>query len=80
VLELEIRRHLKISPQNPDASAWTYPKLDERQRQIAERVRSGGHGALLLSELAPVITVGRRTATSDLLMSESALSSLGSGV
>lgn len=35
--------------------------LDARQRQIAARVRDGGPGALLLSEVSSVVTVGRRT-------------------
>ena len=46
---------------------WTYSKLDQKQREIAERVRKGGAGALLLSEVAPVITLGRRTPSTDLL-------------
>jgi lipoate-protein ligase B len=51
--------------------------LDARQREIAERVRSGGVGAFLLSEIAPVITVGRRAAPSDLLLPRAALDQAG---
>jgi lipoyl(octanoyl) transferase len=67
---VEIRRHLK-------PGEWTYELLNQRQKEIAERVRSGGSGALLLSEIAPVITVGRRTPESDLLFSESVLKEMG---
>ncbi|MGZ3689481.1 MAG: lipoyl protein ligase domain-containing protein, partial [Bdellovibrionota bacterium] len=50
---MEIRRHSAKTP-------WTYALLEERQREVAHRVHEGGPGALLLSELAPVITLGRR--------------------
>lgn len=50
------------------AMSWTYAMLDARQREIAREIRSGerNYGALLLSELAPVVTCGRRTPESDL--------------
>lgn len=67
---IEIRRHLATDP-------WTYELLNFRQREIGQRVLQGGPGALLLSELAPVITSGRRTPQTDLLMSEAALEKLG---
>ena len=52
--------------------------LDQRQRQIARELRETGEsGALLLSELAPVITVGRRTPREDLLLGEAQLARLG---
>lgn len=57
--ELLIHRHTSSQP-------WTYAQLDELQRQVADRVRAGGPGALILSEVAPVITVGRRTPAEDL--------------
>jgi len=60
-IEVEVHRH---SPEAP----WTYAQLDRRQRELAARVRAGARGALLLSELAPVITIGRRTPASDLLV------------
>lgn len=56
---IEIRRHSIGEP-------WTYEALDFRQREIAEEVRLGQPGALLLSEVAPVITLGRRTERSDI--------------
>ena len=68
--EVEVHRHLK-----PDE--WTYELLNQRQKEIAERVRRGGIGAVLLSEVAPVITVGRRTPKSDLLFTESVLKEMG---
>jgi lipoate-protein ligase B len=58
-MQLEIRRQ----------PGWTYDALNQRQREIAARVREGGEGALLLSEVEPVITLGRRAGPSDLLMS-----------
>lgn len=60
---VELRRH------RPDCS-WTYAQLDQRQREIARRVEQGGPGALLISEVAPVITWGKRTPASDLLLSD----------
>lgn len=59
---VEVRRHTARRP-------WTYAQLDQHQREIARRLREqGGQGVLLLSELAPVITRGRRTPTQDLLL------------
>jgi lipoyl(octanoyl) transferase len=69
-LEVEIHRHSSSDP-------WTYALLDQRQRQLAQDIKQGGSGALLLSELAPVITVGKRTPQSDLLFSKEKLKSLG---
>jgi lipoyl(octanoyl) transferase len=68
--EILIRRHT-------DASPWTYSLLDAHQRRVAERVRAGGRGTLILSELAPVITLGRRTAPGDLLLSRTLLAQQG---
>ncbi|MEK6580531.1 MAG: hypothetical protein AABZ55_15015 [Bdellovibrionota bacterium] len=69
-IEVEIRRHSENAP-------WTYAALDRRQREIADQVREGGPGALLLSEVSPVITVSRRTPGSDLLISENRLNQNG---
>ncbi len=65
--QVEVRRHTRAAP-------WTYAGLDQRQREVADRVRrdSDAPGALLLSEVAPVITLGRRTVPADLLMDEAA--------
>ncbi len=51
--ELQWHRHRLDAP-------WTYAALDVQQRSIASRVQMGGSGAVLLSELAPVITLGRK--------------------
>ncbi len=59
-IPVEVRRHQADS-------LWTYSALDLRQREIAARVREGGEGVLLLSEVAPVITRGRRTPDGDIL-------------
>jgi lipoate-protein ligase B len=72
-LIVETRRHSPASP-------WTYELLDQRQREIAERVRAGGAGALLLSEVAPVITVGRRTPATDLQLPVEELQRMGVGL
>jgi lipoate-protein ligase B len=69
-MQIEVRRHSKESP-------WTYTMLDARQREIARRVLEGGPGALLLSELSPVITVGRRAAPTDLLLPKEMLARAG---
>lgn len=69
-VETESRRHVSSQP-------WTYRDLDRRQRQIARRVCDGGPGALLLSEVAPVITAGRRAVLSDLAMGPEELKSAG---
>lgn len=57
---------------------WTYELLDQRQRAIAEEIRShGASGALLLTEVAPVITLGRRTPETDLPLSRADYERLG---
>jgi lipoate-protein ligase B len=67
---IEIHRHSSNDP-------WTYEALDRRQREIARRVSEGGPGALILSEVSPVITVGRRTPENDLLLDDSTLKKAG---
>lgn len=67
---IEIRRHSEATP-------WTYGLLDSRQREIATQIKQGGPGALLLSEVAPVITVGRRAAPTDLLIPRELLARAG---
>ena len=59
------------------AEPWTYEQLNLRQREIAARVKAGGPGALLLSEVSPVITRGRRTHHADLFLSASEYQVLG---
>ena len=49
---------------------WTYEQLDHHQRKIAERVQKGEPGTLILSELAPVITLGRRAELAHFLVSQ----------
>jgi lipoyl(octanoyl) transferase len=68
---VEIRRH------SPGGAAWTYEILDRRQREIAEHVRAGEQGAVLLNEVAPVITRGRRAPSSDLIASPETLERAG---
>lgn len=71
-MQIEIRRSCVSAP-------WTYPMLDQRQREIARELRSGARasGAVLLSEVAPVVTVGRRTPASDLLLDSEELARRG---
>jgi lipoate-protein ligase B len=65
------------SQENP----WHYFSLDQRQREIAHAIITGkiSQGAILLSEVAPVITLGRRTKESEkhLLLSKATFQSLG---
>lgn len=68
--ELFVRRHRAAQP-------WTYRALDQEQRRIAARVEEGGAGALLLSEVAPVITWGRRADERELRVPRVALAPLG---
>jgi lipoyl(octanoyl) transferase len=58
-VEIEIRRH---SPESP----WTYETLLLRQEEVYQDVLLGKPGRILLSEVAPVITLGRRSEASDL--------------
>lgn len=51
---------IQVFRHQPPQLIWTYSALDALQRVLAHRVREGGPGALILSELAPVITLGRR--------------------
>jgi lipoyl(octanoyl) transferase len=68
---VEIRRHGRPDP-------WTYAMLDQRQREVARRVREEDEaGALLLNEVAPVITRGRRTEASDVTAPSDALAATG---
>lgn len=62
---------------NTAQSVWRYSELDSLQRQIASQVRSGEAGTVILSEVAPVITRGRRTVSSDLLVSSDELQARG---
>jgi lipoyl(octanoyl) transferase len=69
-IPVEVRRH------RPDYR-WTYGELNVRQQEIANRVCEGGKGALLLSEVAPVITLGRRALETEILVSPEHLSQMG---
>jgi lipoate-protein ligase B len=70
----EVRRHRAAQP-------FTYADLDQRQRAIAERVRlEDAPGCLLLSEVAPVITCGKRTAPGDVFASRELLEKRGVSV
>jgi lipoate-protein ligase B len=53
--------------------------LDQRQREISRDLLTGARdsGALLISEVEPVVTVGRRTPASDLLLDSPALRARG---
>ncbi|MBU6374514.1 MAG: hypothetical protein KGQ59_00820 [Bdellovibrionales bacterium] len=69
---VEVRRHFSHAP-------WTYESLDLYQRQIADRLlaQPNSLGRVLISELAPVITLGRRPCGQDVLLSPSELQALG---
>lgn len=67
---IEIRRH---SAEHP----WTYELLDRYQRGIAEAVRLGRDGRAILSEVASVVTLGKRETADDLLVPTSELRERG---
>jgi lipoate-protein ligase B len=69
---VEIRRHLA-----DDQTPWSYAELELRQRELARAVLAGDHGALLLSEVAPVITRGRRAPITDITLAEDVLERVG---
>ena len=58
---IEVKRHQE------SGHPWRYEDLDRYQRKILEEIQGGrSEGKILLSELAPVITTGRRTPAEDL--------------
>ncbi len=59
-MKIEVHRHTQNHP-------WTYPLLDQRQREIAHELLTRDVPTLLLSEVASIITRGRRTPDSDLI-------------
>ena len=76
---VEIRRH---SP----GSSWTYGDLDRYQRKLSLDIQGDVEGSalhalepgrILISELAPVITLGRRECSQDVLFSEQQLNEVG---
>ncbi len=72
---VEIRRHSAEKP-------WTYELLDTYQRSLADALVAssldgGTPGRILISELAPVITLGRRECSQDLILPENELVSRG---
>ena len=69
-LEIQFHTHTLESP-------MSYRNLDVLQRQVQARVLEGGSGTLLLSEVSPVITCGRRTVKTDILLSEETLRAKG---
>ncbi len=65
MLQVTIKRHSLESP-------WTYQALDQVQRQFDYSI-----GKIFVSELAPVITLGKRARKEDLLLSDEKLNRLG---
>lgn len=59
------------------SAPFTYSDLDLLQMKIAERVRAGGKGAILISQVAPVITLGKRADDSELLLPKAAYEKAG---
>ncbi|MFN7685415.1 MAG: lipoyl protein ligase domain-containing protein [Oligoflexia bacterium] len=70
--ELVLRRHSLAEP-------WTYGLLDQAQRELQARLCAQDkiRGAVFVSELAPVITLGRRECSQDLLVSPELLKKHG---
>jgi lipoyl(octanoyl) transferase len=71
-VNLEIHRHTSQAP-------WTYADLDRRQEEIYQKLVANpqAHGSLLLSEVAPVITTGKRDVSDDFLLSPAELARQG---
>jgi len=70
-IDLKIFRDGQLTP-------WTYQELDQYQRDYCEGLRkNGGPGIFILSEVAPVITLGRRTPASDILLGSDLLRERG---
>ncbi len=60
-MRIEIFRHQKERP-------WSYAKLDLYQREIARQIlEEGRDGVALLSEVAPVVSLGKRSVSEDLI-------------
>jgi len=55
----EIKRNTHEQP-------FTYANLDQRQREIALQVNQGEPGRILISEVAPVVTFGKRPSEENL--------------
>jgi lipoate-protein ligase B len=72
---IEVRRTREDHP-------WSYSLLDDRQRAIASQLANDplSSGGLLLSEVEPVITLGRRTPPEDLNLPRNHLEQLGVSV
>lgn len=69
----QIRRHSAEGP-------WTYGLLDRAQRELQTRLIAEPEttrGCVFISELAPVITLGRRECSQDLLLPEETLRAQG---
>lgn len=61
---IEIRRHTQGEP-------WTYAQADQLQKKIRDEILNDKRqqGVMLFSEFAPVITLGKRRTSEDLLLS-----------
>ena len=61
-MQFEVRRHSLEAP-------WRYSDLDRRQRECFQEIQKNGSQAyVLISEVAPVITLGRRATHTDLTL------------
>jgi lipoate-protein ligase B len=69
------RVSIEVRRTRPDAP-WTYAMKDRRQREVAASL-DRAPGALLLSEVEPVVTIGRRTQDLDLLEGTAGLEARG---
>lgn len=74
-IPVEVRRHRPTL----ESTCWTYDALNQRQCVIADRIRVADQkGALLVSEVAPVITLGHRALVeNELWMSPELLKQMG---
>jgi len=70
-LDIEVHRHSVGAP-------WTYAMLEKRQNAIAHVVfEEGLEGKVIISEVSPVVTIGRRTDIDDLIWEPEAFQNQG---
>ncbi len=57
-----------VTHRHSESKPWTYEDLNALQHDVKKEVRSGQPGKIIFSEVAPVITLGKRNTSEDLLL------------